>query len=217
MNLTWLAFIGDLMFTFFCQIGFILQKLAHRHQEKAQKQMKEDAKSTDIDQNHVATTYFSWRFFLGLCIIITASFGHIGLMPHLDLTLMGCNAAFAIMSSMFLSIKWLGESFIPKHDVTAVVLISLGCASIVINVNTDPIEFTADEAIELITSGRSVAFFLMTIVGYLITALVTKCFLEALRRFELDIDVYDEHQAANSADYVPILAAREKRALRDSR
>ena len=179
--------------------------------------MKEDAKSADIDQNHVATTYFSWRFFLGTCIITTASFGHIGLLPHLDLTLMGCNAAFAIMSSMFLSIKWLGESFIPKHDITALVLISIGCASIVINVNTDPIEFTADEAIELITSARSIAFLLMTIISFFITLLVTKCFLEALRRFELDIDVYDEHQATNSTDYMPILSAREKRVLKESK
>ena len=99
--------------------------------------MKRDLNTEDIDQSHIAKTYLAWRFFLGTTILICCSIGHITLMPFLDLTMMGCNASFAIVTAMFMSIRCLGERFVWKNDIIALVCISGGCGVIVVNIDTN--------------------------------------------------------------------------------
>ena len=70
---------------------------------------------------------------------------HALVLPHIDLTLISCNAATAIIVNMLLSIFILGEKFIPKYDLTAMLLITIGSVTIVIHANTEQVEFTAEE------------------------------------------------------------------------
>lgn len=154
--------------------------------------MKADSKSADVDQAHATKTYCAWRFFLGSTVLICASWGHISLMPFLSLTLMGCNSAFAIMTSMVLSVWWLGERFVPKNDIPALLLISAGCATIVCTANTDAVEYTAEEAVEYLLSWRAISYYVFTVSFVLLTIWVTACFLRALRQFELDVETQDQ-------------------------
>ena len=153
--------------------------------------MKADAKSADIDQSHVASTYCTWRFLLGTAILIFCSLGHIALMPFLDLTMMGCNAAFAIVTAMFMSIKCLGEKFVWKNDIIALICISAGCAVIVMNIDTDQKQYTGEEALEHLLAGRAFCYYGFTFSFVGITMWVTSCFLRAIRRFELDVESRD--------------------------
>ena len=102
--------------------------------------------------------------------------------------MMGCNAAFAIGCSMLLSFYWLGERFVPKNDITALLLISAGCVTIVCNVSTDAKKFDSDEAIEHLLSWRSIGYYTFTGSFVLLTLLFTKFYLTAVRQFELDAE-----------------------------
>ena len=53
-------------------------------------------------------------------------------LPHVDLTLISCNAATAILTNMILSTKVLGEQFIWQYDLTAMFFIAIGTITIVV-------------------------------------------------------------------------------------
>ena len=108
-------------------------------------------------------------------------------MPYLDLTLMGCNSSVAIMSSMLLSVYVLGEKFICKHDLTALVLISAGCTAIVLTANSDAVAYKPAEIIELLLAFKALGFYAVTVSVLLLNLYVTSRYLKQLRRFEADI------------------------------
>ena len=125
---------------------------------------------------------------------MVASFGHVSMMPYLDLTMMGCNAAFAIGCSMVLSAFWLGERFVPLNDITALFFISAGCVTIVCNVSTDAKKFDSEEAVEHLLSWRSIGYYTFTATFVLLTLCFTKFYLIAVRQFELDVEKFDNNQ-----------------------
>lgn len=103
----------------------------------------DEAKTIDIDEDTTSKAYCSWRFFIGFLCLFIGSVIHVVILPYLDLTLMACNAAVAIMLSIVLSIQCLDEVFVWRYDCPALVLIAAGCATIVLNAHTEPIEYTA--------------------------------------------------------------------------
>ena len=147
VSITWLAFIGDAFATLLNQVGFVLQKLAHRDQEATQTRSKQeiDAANEDDTRDHgqTAKAYCSWRFALGLFLTCIGTTVHVVVLPYIDLTLMGCNASFGIIAAMILSTTFLGEKFLWKYDFTAFVFISAGCTTVVLNAHTEEVHFTA--------------------------------------------------------------------------
>lgn len=77
------------------------------------------------------------------------------------------------MCSMLLSVNCLGEIFVPKHDITAFVLISLGCVIVIVNVDTEEVEITADEAVDYLLSWRSIGLYTFNLIFVLMTHCVT--------------------------------------------
>ena len=73
---------------------------------------------------------------MGIMCTVAASCIHVIVLPYLDLTLMACNASVAIICNLILSIRFLGEKLVWKYDLTALVLISTGCTTIVLNAHT---------------------------------------------------------------------------------
>ena len=88
------------------------------------------------DKHNSMSVYCSWRFLLGLLIMITCLSAHVYLIKYLDLTLIAANSANSIVAAIIFSTWILGEKFIWKYDFTALVCISVGCATIVVNANT---------------------------------------------------------------------------------
>lgn len=105
----------------------------------------EDHETIDLDKVNAGKTYCSWKWALGFFLIVVNVICHALVLPHIDLTLISCNAATAIIVNMLLSIFILGEKFIPKYDLTAMFLITIGSVTIVIHANTEQVEFTAEE------------------------------------------------------------------------
>lgn len=68
--------------------------------------------------------------------MILALVNHTYMIRWLDLTLISANSAVNIVATIILSTNILGEKFIWQYDLLALLLISLGCALIVLNANT---------------------------------------------------------------------------------
>ena len=121
-----IAFLVDVFAALMSQVGLILQKLAHRHQEtKIESNLQESPmlKSTvkketegdqsdsikdevivmEVDQNETRKAYCSWRFIMGIFCLATGSVIHVFVLPFLDLTLIAVNATLGIIFSVTLS------------------------------------------------------------------------------------------------------------------
>lgn len=63
-------------------------------------------------------------------------------LPFVDLTLISCNCASAIVFNMLLSVFYLGEKFVWQYDLFALLFIITGTVMIALTANTDPVSFT---------------------------------------------------------------------------
>ena len=88
------------------------------------------------DKDNSMKVYCSWRFLLGLMIMVCCLCFHVYLIQFLDLTLISANSANSVVATLILSTAILGETFIWKYDFTALFFISAGCVVLVFNANT---------------------------------------------------------------------------------
>ena len=114
---------------------------------------------------------------------------------------MACNASVAIIVNLILSTKCLGEQFVWRYDLPAILLISSGCATIVLNANSDPVRYTEEEIIALLTSSRSICFFVFALVYFASMLMLIKCYMGRLRVFESDVDFFDEAKKRQDGTY----------------
>ena len=147
VNSTLVAYFVDIFASIMAQVGLILQKLAHRHQEKKGKAYESPSKYPETGQTYdmkttetepdegTGNTYCSWRFLLGFAFMVLGSVIHVGVLPFIDLTLIACNSCVGIIASVILSTAVLGERFIPQYDLVAMVFIAMGCTTLVLNAN----------------------------------------------------------------------------------
>ena len=103
--------------------------------------------------------------------------------------------------NLILSKKFLGEKFVCKYDCTALILISAGCATIVLNANTSPVKYTPEESVDLLSSPRTLCFFAFGIIYFISMLLLIRCYLAKLRLFENDVDYFDEVRKGRDSDY----------------
>lgn len=128
----------------------------------------------------------------------------------MDLTLVAANSANCIVAAIIFSTAILGEKFIWKYDLTALLLISLGCATIVMNANTTQTEYTAEEVKDLLKAPRTLIFIGFCLFCIVISVVLLRFMLVRLRRFESDVEEFQASAANNSP--VQILAPRERQA-----
>lgn len=155
----------------------------------------------DVDQS--LKTYFSWRFFLGFMVMMTAIGIEIYCLQFVDLTLNSCTTGVHIVIAIFLSTNWLGETFTWRYDFVALVLIITGCVTIALNANTTQTTYTATEIIDLLKAPRTSIFISSSFLCILVSLCLLRNILQRLRLFEKDAEAY---QALHLE--IPILPAR---------
>ena len=87
-------------------MGFALQKVAIRDQEKAKLEAVRDGESTDIaeiDNVNDGKHYCRCKWIIGMAILIFATTIQAMCLPLLNLTLLSMNAAGAIIMNIILS------------------------------------------------------------------------------------------------------------------
>ena len=102
--------------------------------------------------------YCSWRWLVGIFAMILGVVIHICMLKYLDLTLIAANSVTAIVSATVFSTQILGEVFICRYDLPALLLISAGCITIVLNANTSQTEYSAEDVKDLLKSPRTLSF-----------------------------------------------------------
>ena len=122
------------------QVGFMTQKLAIRDAEK-----KERGKAVEgVDDVNAGGQYLRCKWVFGFALVITCAVVQSAMLPFIDLTLVACNCATAILANLVLSVWILGEPFVWQYDVTAILLIVSGTLTIAIQSNTEQRENISD-------------------------------------------------------------------------
>lgn len=121
---------------------------------------------------------------------------HIYCLKYLDLTLISANAANSIVAAQILSTRILGEVFILKYDLPALIFICLGCVLLVLNANTEQSTYTAQDVRDLLSSTRTICFFAISFFLTLLSFCILQCMLRSLRRFEIDVEDYERELAS---------------------
>ena len=165
------------------QVGFMLQKLAHRDLEK---------KAPSADNVNDLRQYCSVKWFLGLALIILTSATQSLVLPYIDMTLISCNAATAIIVNMILSTKVLGEKFIWKYDLTAMFFIAIGTITIVLQAHTQPVSFSGESIKDLLLTARTMFYLSICIVLFILDRFTLSRTLNQLRRFEANAEAFDD-------------------------
>lgn len=119
---------------------------------------------------------------------------HVLVIPYLDLTLIAVNTTLGIIFSVLLSTFVLKEQFIPIYDVSGLLFILAGVVMIVLNANTSEQKFTDGQALNLLLSWQSFVFLSVNFGLFGFNSCMLKRFLLRLRRFETDVDIYDQQQ-----------------------
>ncbi len=91
--------------------------------------------------------------------------GHLIALPFCDLTLIACNSSTAIIINVYISWKFLGEQFVPKYDISAMILVFIGTLTIILISNKDQEAFPLSKLLPLLGSFASLAYFAVTIAG----------------------------------------------------
>ena len=117
---------------------------------------------------------------------------HVCFLQYLDLTLLAANSATAISSAVITSAWCLGEPFIPKYDAVALLFITAGCMTIVLNANYTETTYTAEQVIEFLKAPKTLCFFGFCCFWILVSICVLSLVLRRVRMFEKDVERHDE-------------------------
>ena len=99
---------------------------------------EEKRKQTQSSDKTIEKQVFcSCKGAVSLLLIAVGIGGHFVALPFVDLTLIACNASSAILLNMFISWKYLGETFKAKYDLSAVFMVTLGTLIILLLSNKD--------------------------------------------------------------------------------
>ena len=134
-NLTWIFILLDNIAAVIGQFGLILMKLAFVEQEGIK---------------NAKNGFLRCKWWLGFMLEVVNSLLHVVDEAFVPLVVISASGATAIVAGVMLSIFWLKEMFIWQYDVTAIVLILLGCAGIIVSANKQPDNYTFEELLALI-------------------------------------------------------------------
>ena len=123
-----------------------------------------------------------------------------------DIVLLSFNATTAIVFQVILSIIFLKEKLILKYDLPALILIIAGSACIILTANFSDLSVSVATLKDYLTSGKSIAFFAVTLSLLNLTFFVQKRMLLCLAVFERDTEKYlkaDQIAADDRENYSP--------------
>lgn len=92
----------------------------------------------------------------------------------------------------------LGEKFVWKYVSVGLILVSVGCVTVAANANTEEVSYTDAEVIELLLAPRTLIFFAINFTLMIICLSIMKLVLVGVRRFEKDVDDYEQTMASKT-------------------
>ena len=147
------------------------------------------------DKTIEKAVFCSCKGIVAMLLIIVGFLGHFIALPFADLTLIACNSSSAVLMNVFISAKYLGEKFVPRYDITAMMLVFLGTLVIILLSNKEQQVFTTPDLLELLTSVKSIVYFSLTLFFMISIKCFMPSFLRKLKRFERDCEEFDaEHE-----------------------
>ena len=94
--------------------------------------------------------FCSLKGIAGFLLVFLGSMGHFVALPFCDLTLIACNASSAIIMNVYISWRFLGEKFVPKYDVSAMLMVTFGTLIIILLSNKEQQTFETEEIVSLL-------------------------------------------------------------------
>ena len=90
--------------------------------------------------------------------------------------------------NVFISTVWLGEKFVPKYDISAMILVFTGTLVIILLSNKEQQTYTVDRILSLMSSFGSIMYFATTIAFMISIRLFMPTMLAKLKKFERDCE-----------------------------
>ena len=156
-----LAYFAEFISRILAQLGFLLQKVSMREYEQKQLQLKK--KNKDVDDVGMGKSYCQVKWIIGFSFVILQTIVQACVLPFVDLTLISCNCAVAIVANMIFAVKILDEKFVWQYDLTAMVLIIAGTLSILLLANREEETFTGEEITELLLTWRTFIYVALSV------------------------------------------------------
>lgn len=144
------------------------------------------------DKTIEKTLCCTWKGIAGILLTVVGVIGHLIALPFCDLTLIACNSSTAIIINVYISWKFLGEQFVPKYDISAMVLVFIGTLTIILISNKDQESFPLTKLLPLLCSLPSLAYFAVTMAGMISQRYWMPIFLRKIREFEADCETWDK-------------------------
>jgi len=117
---------------------------------------------------------------------------HLSVLPYADLTLLSSNSIVGIVVATILSISFLGERWVLRYDLTALILIIIGCTTIVMLSNKADPNFDAGDIQDLLFSVRTIVYLAVCCLIVVIDYIILNYMLKGLKMFEVDAHNYDQ-------------------------
>ena len=117
----------------------------------------------------------------------------------MDLTLLAANSVTAILAAIFFSVQILGEKFVCRYDLPALLFIAVGCSTIVLNANKSETKYSADDVKALLRAPRTLCFIGFCLLCILLSVCTLSLVLRRLRRFESDVESYEQEHGLKGA------------------
>ena len=127
------------------------------------------------------------QWIVGFILMTLGGIFQIIALPFCDLVLISTNSITAILFNTFLSIRYLGEKFVPKYDVPSFTLMGAGGLTIVLLASHDDKKFTPREIKGQLTTVLSISCTASGFLCLLCTLLYLRGFLKQIKKFELDM------------------------------
>ena len=128
-------------------------------------------------------------------LTVVGNLGHFVALLFCDLTVIACNTSSAVIMNVFISWKWLGEKFVPKYDVTAIILVFAGTLLILLMANKDHQTFDTNALLKQLTTPQSLAYYGVTIILAITSHCLVPKILKTLKAFEADCEQWEADNA----------------------
>ena len=148
-----IAFFADLFGTFATQVAYILMKKGMHKVE-----------NTGLNGLKARSGYLTCEWLSGFGLMMLGSFIHVIVLPFCDLVILSTITAAAIIMNQVMAVMYLKEKIVWKFDGPALLLILLGSILICALSSYSENSYTPDDIRELLWSGVTLAFFLMTAI-----------------------------------------------------
>lgn len=140
------------------------------------------------DEKDRKSGFCTCRWALGFTLSLVAGILHVVVTPFVDIVVLSFNSATAIVIQVFMAIFLLNEVFICKFDLTALFLIILGSACLILTANFNDQEYSTEVLKKDLMTPKSICYFVLVFLIVNLTFYVLKNMKQSLAHFEKDVE-----------------------------